>query len=280
MKTLTRGKHIFHAHKDVVLGILVLGLLLIIMSTAFSAVTLGTPSWKSMTTINGYYLPYVCSGGEDGTCSYGACTAVTIREGDQTLFQGASQQLAYGTPVYSDAACSAQVTIPWYNKTVYCSSGSVMVGVRQWQGGPKVDDEYVNAHCASVTGATVGSGKTQVSASNANSLLQGGYKEAVCASGQVMTGVNMYGIYQDVDEEHVDAYCSTFSEGLSAASHWVEAANAWSTASSIYKTATCPAGEVAIGVRFYEKYYNFDEEHTDVLCTPIVQPVTVQVNFS
>jgi len=165
-------------------------------------------------------------------------------------------------------------------KTVTCPAGQVVMGVRDYEWANRLDEEHVDAHCVSISGVTLGA-SSWVVAPNANTTLWGGYKTATCPANQIMTGVRMYGIRIDVDEEHVDAYCTAQTGATLTGSHWVSAPNAWTQIWGGYKTADCPAGEVAVGVRYYEFTNSVDEEHTDVRCAgQLVPPPAVNVWFN
>lgn len=78
---------------------------------------------------------------------------------------------------------------------LYCQSGA-------WKGGGKISTTGCNWYSSPV----------------ANDHFVGGhsggsiyYKPVQCPANYVMTGTRMYGIGDDVDEEHVDAYCCPFS---------------------------------------------------------------------
>lgn len=91
-------------------------------------------------------------------------------------------------------------------KEVSCPSGQVMSAVRMYGYGLESDDEFMDAGCSSFSGSFSGDAQW-VSASNAFSRLEGGYKQAVCPAGQVMIGVRYYMYSSEVDDEHTDALC-------------------------------------------------------------------------
>lgn len=251
-----------------------------------SAATISTsPYWKEIAPISGYYSYQSCSGGGesgDPTCST-ICQPITLTSFSSELFYGGfvGGTTGGGTSLYIDSSCTtlspSSASIPWHNKTAVCGPGEVMVGARDYEWQNKVDDEHVDAYCAAISGATVGA-PSMVSAPNATVTLWGGYKEADCPAGQVMTATNMYGYYPYVDDEHIDAGCSSFSGTLGTAPYWVVASNAFSVLNGGYKQAVCSPGDVMIGVRYYEYNQWLDDEHTDVLCATLPQP-TVNVHF-
>ena len=102
-----------------------------------------------------------------------------------------------------------------------------------------------------------------------------------CPPGQVVRSATLYGIYHQVDEEHVNIGCVTISSGLAGSPQWVEAPNAWDRLYGGHKQAVCPAGKVMVGARYYAWYDWVDEEYTDVLCDALASPLpVVNVYFS
>ncbi|MEN9881214.1 MAG: hypothetical protein RLZZ308_397 [Candidatus Parcubacteria bacterium] len=231
-----------------------------------------TPHWVEMIPKGPMYYWGTFGSGED---TYIACTVLVPN------FDAFTPYVFYQpntTGLYfSNNTCTTEFDRGNGFKPVTCSSGEIVVGVRDYQHSFQVDEEHVDAQCVAKATVPITGAPSWVVPSNASQSLSGGYKEALCASGKVMTGVRMYGWSFNLDDEHVDAYCAQTSASL-VSPHWVEAPNAWSVLSGSYKQAVCPTNEVAIGVRFYERASGIDEEHTDVYCASVAIP-TVQLNF-
>jgi hypothetical protein len=226
-----------------------------------------TPHWVEMTPLNDtVYIVYARNCGT--IVNPDAYNIIFFRPG-YAQYREDSRCLG-GSPVYTGTDG---------HKPVSCPTGEIAVGVRDWQHATGVDDEHVDALCAAVDQVPITGASSWISAPNAFTTLYGGYKVATCPSNQVMTGVRMYGIYLEVDDEHVDALCAPTSATISG-QHWVEAPNAFTTLYGSYKQAVCPAGEVAVGVRWYQWAVSIDEEHTDVLCAVTSQSVTPTVNIN
>lgn len=104
------------------------------------------------------------------------------------------------------------------HKEVICPAGEVMVGAEMYGIYSAVDEEHVDAYCAPLPSATLGT-PVWVSAPNAGSTMFGGYKEARCPAGSVMVGARWFQWPSNVDEEHTDAYCAPITVSCSAAAN-------------------------------------------------------------
>jgi hypothetical protein len=231
-----------------------------------------TPHWVEMTPKGPMYYVATLGVGEE---SYTACDVLV------TNFDAFTSYVFYLPNTtglfFSNNTCTTEFDRGGGFKPASCPSGEVAVGVRDYQHNFQVDEEHVDVQCVAKATVPVTGSPSWVVPTNANQSLSGSYKESLCPSGKVMTGVRMYGWSFNIDDEHVDAYCAQTSAALTAP-HWVEAPNAWNSLSGSYKQATCPTNEVAVGVRFYERATGVDEEHTDVYCASVATP-TVQLNF-
>ncbi len=161
-----------------------------------------------------------------------------------------------------------------YSGTIYlnfkeavCPAGEVMIGTRLYEATWGIDEEHQDAYCAPISGVTLGASRW-VSAPNAYSTISGGYKTVQCATNEVMTGVRMFGIYINTDEEHIDALCTRITGLTFGLGSWLSAPNAWNTLYGGYKTVTCSANQMMTGVRWYENTFRMDDEHTDAFCSP------------
>jgi hypothetical protein len=152
-----------------------------------------------------------------------------------------------------------------------------MTGTRFYAWSDEVDDEHHDAKCATISGVTLGASRW-VTPVNAFNELNPGYKIATCGTDEVMTGIRMYGMTNEVDDEHVIARCTKIT-GVSAGGtyYWKEAPNAYSELYGGYKDASCNSGDILRGARWYEWSNEVDEEHTDAYC---YAPPSVNVWFS
>lgn len=94
-------------------------------------------------------------------------------------------------------------------KSAVCPLNEIMIGVEMWGAATDMDDEHVNSLCAPLLpGVNIMSyGGHWVQAPNAFNNISG-YKEAICPAGEIMNGARIYMAYSEVDDEHVDVYCS------------------------------------------------------------------------
>lgn len=151
-------------------------------------------------------------------------------------------------------------------KTSLCPAGQVMTGTRSWQHHNQVDEEYEEARCAPVS-AGFGA-PAWYEAPNAYADLRPGDKTVMCPAGQVMVGTRMYGVYSSVDEEHIDAYCSTPPVGTTLGAP-VRVNGSGAVLSSQFKETLCPPNHVMVGVNWFQWGTGLDEEHTDAFCAPV-----------
>lgn len=244
------------------------------------AYTLGSSHWVSQPDINGSLL----FGGScyypenaDPYCDPPLCMSYTK---DNFMIFG---QYSYDNVFYTDSSCSIPSGIPWTTwsriKEATCPAGEVMVGTRFYEWFKEIDTEHEDAKCATISGATLGSSRW-VTPVNAYDKLNPGYKDAVCNTDEVMTGVRMYGVRKEVDDEHIIARCTRITGVVPGGSYyWKEAPNAYTTLYGGYKDASCNAGDIMRGVRWAESAIEVDQEHTDAYCyTP--PPPKVNVWFS
>jgi hypothetical protein len=257
-------------------------LLFSLLNNSAYAYTLGTPHWVERPNTSGYVLSLLtyCDydiNGNPINCTPPSCDSRTI-----DAFSAFMPQYPYiSSDFYSDSSCTN--TIPnlsgshtWlYNKEAVCPAGEVMTGTRFYEYRQHVDDEHQDARCQSISGLTFGASRWVIPA-NSGATLAPGYKYAQCASNEVMTGISMWGKQQNLDDEHINAYCTKVTGLLSGGTYsWVSAPNAYDTLWGGYKTALCDAGSIMVGARWYEWRDEVDDEHTDVYC---YKPPTVSVN--
>jgi hypothetical protein len=169
------------------------------------------------------------------------------------------------TVFYNDTNCGSVYDFNHF-KSVSCNSGDVIVGLRDYQWAVEVDDEHVDAYCVKPDFDVVPDGVFVVAPSS------GTYREAVCPSGKIMTGLRMYGYSIEVDDERVDIMCGTPAKSITGNTYWVSSPNAFARLSGSYKEAMCDAGDVAVGVRYFLISKEVDDEHTDILCVKHASP--------
>jgi hypothetical protein len=251
-----------------------------VQSSFVYAYTLGSPHWVTRPNVNGSLLFFGdCHYPENSEpyCDPPYCAPVIIDS-----FTNFGQTSGDGI-LYSDSHCSIPSGIPWttWSKTkeVLCPTGEVMVGTRFYEWFKEIDSEHEDAKCATISGATLGSSRW-VTPVNAYDRLNPGYKDAVCNTDEVMTGVRMYGVWKEVDDEHIIARCTRITGVVPGGSYyWKEAPNAYTTLYGAYKDASCNAGDIMRGVRWVETAIEVDQEHTNAYCyTP--PPPKVNVWFS
>ena len=158
-------------------------------------------------------------------------------------------------------------------KEVKCGSGEIITGARFYQMPRKVDEEHVDALC-SVT-------DIDTSTMSVPYWIESNGSTAVCGYGAVMVGLRMYGMPNDVDDEHVDALCANIYQPITQTySYYVEPNNAYQAITG-FKTAQCPSDSVVTGIRFYRASRDVDDEHVDVRCSDIntSKPPTVNIRF-
>lgn len=85
------------------------------------------------------------------------------------------------------------------------------------------------------------------------------YKEVRCNVGEVVTGARFYMVPDRIDDEHVDALCSAVDIDMSKISvaYWL---------GSDGYNASCPSGQVMVGLRMFGAPTDVDDEHVDALC--------------
>jgi hypothetical protein len=221
-----------------------------------------------------------CSTGSDGGST---CTCYPANLNAFFPYPGPYAPYSY---IFSDPDCLSRIQPqpePFnFYKTVICPWNYGMIGIRFYAYYEKVDEEHVDAFCAPLQGGVSVSVTNWYEAPNAYTPLGGGYKEVICPPGQILIATRMYGIYHEVDEEHVDGACaSLYGQYRLGGAYWAEPSNAWNTLYGGYKEATCPIGFVMVGLRWYEMTSQVDEEHVDALCQVFDQSTpTVQVNIS
>lgn len=244
------------------------------------AYSLGAPHWVTRPSVNGGLIfGGSCYPDINGNmvCDPPICFAYSL---DAFMPFGI---MSYDGVFYTDSSCSNPSGIPlttWSRiKEAICPAGEVMVGTRFYEWKNEVDEEHQDAQCASISGVTLGTSRWVIP-SNAYDTLRPGYKDAVCNTNEVMTGVRMYGVGVEVDDEHIIARCTVITGVISGGGHsWKVAPNAYSSLNGSYKEASCNSGDIMRGVRWYEYAKEMDDEHTDAYCyTP--PPPTVNVWFS
>ncbi len=229
------------------------------------AITLGSPHWVEKPALNLYYLMNNSYYDYDGnyvdippTCEkYPTINAYTN-------FYHAGDYM----DLWSNSTCSGGSSKVYFNlKEAVCPTGEVMIGTRFYEFTDEIDDEHQDAYCAKISGVTLSTSRW-VSAPNAYDKIRD-YKYAKCDTGEIMTGVRMFGVYKHVDEEHIDVYCTKVT-GITlddSGGYWkVASPNPFTELYGGYKTATCSANQVMTGVAWYQGYDRVDDEHTDAWC--------------
>lgn len=252
------------------------------------AYTLGTPNWVEKPVFIGYAIqPESCwYEGDNGPFCDGYTPCVKVIFDAFTNF-GAGVP---GGELFSDDKCTFSKKLPdtgpnnWYEtisktKQAECSVAEVMTGIRFQEFSKEIDQEHQDAKCVPISGVTLGSSRW-VTPTNALAKLNPGYKIATCNTDEVMTGLKMYGMQKEVDEEHVIAKCTKILTGVSPGGtyYWKEAPNAYTTLYGGYKDASCNAGDIMVGTRWAESAIEVDQEHTDAYCYS--PPPSVKVWFS
>ncbi len=93
-------------------------------------------------------------------------------------------------------------------KTIVCPAGRIATGVRMYGTNADVGDEHVDVQCSDISGFTISTAAAAwVSAPNAGSNSRV-FKTAVCPANTAMIGLRWYEFRDEIDDEHVDAYCA------------------------------------------------------------------------
>ena len=257
-----------------------------LLSNNAYAYTFGSPHWVERPATSGYVYfigTEYCGVDENGNnidCTGERCRSWNL-DAFFTFFDGWGYGY-YDGNFYSNSSCSNSIpnlsgpAHTWmYNKEAVCPAGEVMTGTRFYEYNQEVDDEHQDAQCQPVSGLTFGASRWVVPINSGVSLAPGN-KYAQCASGEVMTGISMWGKNQNLDDEHINAYCTKVTGLLSGGTYsWVSPSNAFSTLHGGYKVAVCASGSIMVGAKWYEWAEEVDDEHTDAYC---YKPPAASVN--
>ncbi len=124
----------------------------------------------------------------------------------------------FGSPAWYEAA-NAFADLRPGDKTVMCPAGQVMVGTRMYGVFSSVDEEHIDAYCATPpAGTTLGAPVVRVNGSGA--VLSSSFKETLCPPNHVMVGVNWFQWGTGLDEEHTDAFCAPVTLACGPACAW------------------------------------------------------------
>lgn len=124
----------------------------------------------------------------------------------------------FGTPTWHEAPNAFAYMNPG-DKTVMCPAGQVMVGTRMYGAFSDVDEEHIDAYCATPpAGTTIGAPVMRINGSNA--VLSSAFKNTLCPANHVMVGVNWFQWPSGLDEEHTDAFCAPVTLACGPACAW------------------------------------------------------------